>query len=315
MKITALAEKLEDLGVCNLKWDEPIAPYTSYRIGGPAKLWIEPQSEAEVAAVLRTFYEVNSPVTVIGRGSNVLVADQGIDGAVLHIGENFSDIQFKGNEATILAGTLLQDLIEAAVDRGLSGMEQLAGIPGGIGGALRMNAGAFGAEIELVTRSVYGYRQDGSPFTLNREQIDFGYRKAPELHKRVITGARFQFTPGERKSLKATMQEILARRTAKQPLEYPSCGSVFKRPPGHYAGQLIEEAGLKGARIGDAMVSPKHAGFIVNTGAASAADVYALIRRIETEIKQRFGVQLEREVRLIGDFDDQPENRDTDQHR
>jgi len=306
MNITVLAENLKDLGIENIRMDEPVAPYTSYRIGGPAKLWIEPQTESEVVTILRTFNEINVPVVVIGRGSNILVSDRGIEGAVLHIGENLADIKFQGDDATILAGTLLQDLIEAAVDRGLSGMEQLAGIPGGIGGALRMNAGAFGAEIELVARSVHGYRHDGSPFTLKREQIDFGYRKAPELKKHVITGARFHFTPGERKSLKATMQEILARRTAKQPLEYPSCGSVFKRPPGNYAGQLIEAAGLKGARIGGAMVSPKHAGFIVNTGAASAADVHALIRRIETEVKQRFGVQLQREVRLIGAFASNP---------
>lgn len=307
MNITVLAENLKDLGIENIRMDEPVAPYTSYRIGGPAKLWIEPQTESEVATILRTFNENNVPVVVIGRGSNVLVSDRGIPGAVLHIGENLSQIRFKGNTATVLAGTLLQELIESAVDKGLAGMEQLAGIPGGIGGALRMNAGAFGAEIELVNRAVHGYRSDGSPFSMNRDQIRFGYRTAPELKNCIITGARFRFTPGQRQSLKATMEQILARRTSKQPLEYPSCGSVFKRPPGHYAGRLIEAAGLKGARIGGAMVSPKHAGFIVNTGSADAADVVALMRRIETEVKQRFDVQLEREVRLIGLFETEPD--------
>lgn len=303
MKVAALAEKLTDLGIENIRMDEPVAPYTSYRIGGPAKLWIEPQIESDVATILRTFNETDVPLGVIGRGSNILVSDRGILGAVLHIGKNLSQIRIQDNNAIVLAGTLLQDLIESAVEKGLSGMEQLAGIPGGIGGALRMNAGAFGTEIELVTRSVSGYRLDGRPFTLKRDQIHFGYRSAPELKNCVITDARFRFAPGEKKSLKARMEEILTRRTSKQPLEFPSCGSVFKRPAGHYAGQLIEAAGLKGSRIGGAMVSPKHAGFIVNTGAATAADVYSLIRRIETAVKQQFGVQLEREVRLIGQFE------------
>ena len=302
MEVQALAAELRNLGIRNIKPDEPVAPYTSYRIGGPARLWIEPQSEAEIAVILRSLARYNLPLIVIGRGSNVLVSDQGIDAAVLHIGENLSGIQFDNDTATVMAGTLLQQLIEQAVKKGWAGVEQLSGIPGGIGGALRMNAGAFGAEIESVTVSVNGCRPDGSPFDLNRDQINFGYRSAPELKTGVITRACFRFTPGDRSELTATMNDILARRASRQPLEYPSCGSVFKRPPGHYAGRLIETAGLKGARMGGAMVSPKHAGFIVNTGAATASDVYRLIRRIETEVEQRFGVKLEREVRLIGAF-------------
>jgi UDP-N-acetylmuramate dehydrogenase len=195
------------------------------------------------------------------------------------------------------------DLILAATQKGLSGMELLAGIPGGVGGALRMNAGAFGREIEANTESVSGYQYDGTPFEADRDKISFNYRRVPELNEVVITSARFHFEAAAASGLSVRVADILALRNKKQPLEYPSCGSVFKRPAGYYAGALIEEAGLKGERIGGAMISPKHAGFILNTDKAKAADVYALIRRIEERVLERFGVRLEREVRLIGDFD------------
>ena len=181
-------------------------------------------------------------------------------------------------------------------------MELLAGIPGGIGGALRMNAGAFGQEIEEVTESVFGYRHDGTRFEADRNKINFDYRRVPELEDVVITSARFRFKSAEAAVLEARIDDILALRQKKQPLNYPSCGSVFKRPVGYYAGALIEEAGLKGKQIGGAMISPKHAGFILNTDKATAADVYALIRLVEDSVMERFGVKLEREVKLIGEF-------------
>ena len=194
------------------------------------------------------------------------------------------------------------DLIQAATKKGLSGMELLAGIPGGVGGALRMNAGAFGQEIEGITESVRGFRHDGTPFEADRQKINFNYRRVPELDEVVITSARFHFKAAAASVLSARVTDILALRNRKQPLEHPSCGSVFKRPAGYYAGALIEEAGLKGERIGGAMISPKHAGFILNTNNAKAVDVYALIRRVEERVLERFGVRLEREVKLIGDF-------------
>ncbi len=203
-----------------------------------------------------------------------------------------------------MAGTLLLDLVHAVAKKGLSGMELLAGIPGGVGGALRMNAGAFGQEIEGVTVSVCGYRYDGTPFEADRADIDFNYRRVPKLDEVVITSARFQFKAASVSAMKARVEDILAIRAKKQPLNHPSCGSVFKRPVGYYAGALIEEAGLKGKRIGGAMISPKHAGFILNTDNAKAADVYALIRLVEKRVLQRFGVRLEREVKLIGEFDE-----------
>jgi UDP-N-acetylmuramate dehydrogenase len=195
------------------------------------------------------------------------------------------------------------DLIHAAVANGLGGMELMAGIPGGVGGALRMNAGAFGQEIESVTLSVKGCSIDGKPFETARPEIDFSYRCVPALENKVITSGRFGFNREKVELLKERMQDILRLRAQKQPLEYPSCGSVFKRPPGYYAGALIEEAGLKGERIGGAMVSEKHSGFILNADGATAADVHALICRIEKRVKERFGVVLEREVKLVGEFE------------
>jgi UDP-N-acetylmuramate dehydrogenase len=238
----------------------------------------------------------------MGRGSNLLVSDHGWEGATLYLGENFSGWNFDDRQAEVLAGTLLMDLIRAAVQKGLSGLELLAGIPGGVGGALRMNAGAFGQEIERVTVSVSGFRQDGTPFSAKRREIDFAYRRVPELDNVVITSARFQFSEKEPGALKTRMNDILALRAGKQPLNYPSCGSVFKRPAGYYAGALIEETGLKGTRIGGAMVSRKHAGFILNMDNAKAVDVYALIQLIEARVMDRFGVRLEREVKLVGEF-------------
>ena len=218
------------------------------------------------------------------------------------MGENFSGWRFDDRQAKVQAGTLLMDLIRAAVKKGLSGLELLAGIPGGVGGALCMNAGAFGQEIEQVTVSVSGFRRDGSAFLADRHRISFDYRRVPELEKAVITSALFQFTEKDPGALKTRIEDILALRAGKQPLSHPSCGSVFKRPAGYYAGALIEETGLKGKRIGGAMISPKHAGFILNVDNAKAIDVYALIQLIEARVLDRFGVQLEREVKLIGEF-------------
>jgi UDP-N-acetylmuramate dehydrogenase len=204
----------------------------------------------------------------------------------------------------VLAGTRLIDVVRSTVKKGLAGIELLAGIPGGIGGALRMNAGAFGREIESVTAAVRGFRRNGSRFQAERAGLDFGYRRAPDLAEVIVTGSRLRFEKSDAAVLKERMQDILAMRAKKQPLKFPSCGSVFKRPAGYYAGALIEEAGLKGDRIGGAMISRKHAGFILNVADATATDVYALIRLVEKKVFERFGVRLEREVKLIGEFDE-----------
>ena len=295
-------KQFDMLADVDVSCDVAIADHTSYRIGGDGKFWLKPRTEKAVGLALQKIALANIPLLVLGGGSNVLVSDQGWQGVVLQVGANLSGWQINGTQVTVLAGTRLMDLVEGTVSQGLRGIESMAGIPGTVGGALRMNAGAFGQEVDKVTVSVSGFQYSGDPVKLIREQIAFGYRSAPELSDRVITSAVLQFQRHSTAALKTRMEDILARRTARQPLEYPSCGSVFKRPAGDYAGRLIEAAGLKGTRIGDAMVSPKHAGFIVNLGGATADDVYQLICRIRSAVADRFGVDLEPEVKLIGTF-------------
>jgi UDP-N-acetylmuramate dehydrogenase len=297
-----LAAQLADKVDGQIRTDRPLAPFTSYKIGGPTAVWVAPVTKVGVGRALEVIHENQAPLFILGRGSNLLVSDHGWDGVTLYLGENFSNWTFDHRQAKVLAGTLLTGLIRAAVVKGLSGLELLAGIPGGVGGALRMNAGAFGQEIEQVTVSVSGFRPDGTPFSADRRKINFDYRRVPALDKVVITSALFQFTEENAGTLRARMEDILALRAGKQPLNYPSCGSVFKRPAGYYAGALIEETGLKGKRIGGAMISRKHAGFILNVDNAKAVDVYALVQLIEARVLDRFGVQLEREVKVIGEF-------------
>lgn len=299
-----IAHQLAGMAGVEVKTDKMIAPYTAYKIGGPAALWAAPSSENGIGEVLAMVHEAGIPLFVLGLGTNLLVSDKGWPGVVLYLGTNMSGWYFDGTAAIVLAGTRLLDLIRDAVDQGLGGMELMAGIPGSVGGALRMNAGAFGQEIEQATVKVKGFKMDGTPFEAGRNEINFSYRHVPDLERVVITSGQFCFKKTAADILKKRMEDILALRAQKQPLDYPSCGSVFKRPPGYYAGALIEEAGMKGERVGDAMVSPKHAGFVLNTGNAKAADVYRLIRRIEERVWNRFGVKLEREVKLIGEFEE-----------
>ena len=297
-----LAAQLAKVVDGKIQTDTPLAPFTSYKIGGPTSVWVAPNTETGVGHALEVIHENQAPLFILGRGSNILVSDKGWDGVTLYLGENLSGWSFQNRRANVLAGTLLMDLVCEVVKKGLSGLELMAGIPGSVGGALRMNAGAFGQEIEQVNVSVSGFNKNGTPFGAERHEINFNYRRVPELENVAITSAQFQFADEDSKALKRRMEDIIALRTSKQPLNYPSCGSIFKRPPGYYAGALIEESGLKGKRIGGAKISRKHAGFILNTDNAKAVEVYELIRLIETEVLDRFGVQLEREVKLIGKF-------------
>jgi len=299
-----IAHQLAGVAGVEVKTDKMIAPHTSYKIGGPAAVWAAPSSEDGIGEVLAIVRAAGMPLFILGLGSNLLVSDKGWPGVILYLGTNFSGWRYDGTTAVVMAGTRLLDLIRDAVDRGLGGMELMAGIPGSVGGALRMNAGAFGQEIEQTTVKVKGFQMDGSSFEAGRNKINFRYRRVPELERVVITSGQFRFKKTAAGILKKRMDNILALRAQKQPLDSPSCGSVFKRPPGYYAGALIEEAGMKGERVGDAMVSPKHAGFILNTGNAKAADVFSLICRIEQRVWDRFGVKLEREIKLVGEFDD-----------
>ena len=302
IEITHLAEELTATTSAEVDTGRHLAPYTAYRIGGPSDLWVAPREEADVFACVRLAHSLNVPLFVLGRGSNVLISDNGWRGITLYLGENYSGWTISEQSAEVRSGSLLNDLVSATVEAGLSGIELLAGIPGGLGGALRMNAGAFGQEIAPVVEMVRGISMNGESFKAEGGQIDFGYRKVPILDQVVITRARLHFKKENAATLKRRVADILKMRARKQPLQFPSCGSVFKRPTGYYAGALIEEAGLKGKRIGGAEVSQKHAGFILNVADARAEDVYGLIRYIEQEVKDRFGVSLEREVRLVGDF-------------
>jgi len=299
-----ILEQLAAVSGVEIRTDKMIAPYTSYKIGGPAAVWAAPSSNEGIREVLAIVHRAAIPLFILGLGSNVLVSDKGWPGVILYLGANISGWRFDSTTAFVKAGTRLLDLIRDAADRGLGGMELMAGIPGSVGGALRMNAGAFGQEIEQTALKVKGFQLDGTLFEAQRNQMNFSYRRVPELERVVIVSGKFRFKKTAAETLKQRMDDVLALRAKKQPLNLPSCGSVFKRPPGYYAGALIEEAGLKGERIGGAMVSPKHAGFILNTGNARATDVFSLIRRIEDTVWQRFGVKLEREVKLIGKFDD-----------
>jgi len=297
-----LQQLAAELAACadgEVELGKSLAPFTSYRIGGPTAIWAAPRSERGLRCVLQAVHAAGVPLFVLGRGSNLLVSDRGWHGVTLYVGDNLSGVRIDGDEVDALAGTLLMDVVRATIDAGLSGLELLSGIPGGVGGALRMNAGAFGCEIGSVAAEARGFTVDGAPFAARRAELSFGYRRVPELDGVVITSARLQLRPAV---LRARADEILALRGLKQPLECPSCGSVFKRPPGYYAGALIESCGLKGERVGGAEVSRKHAGFILNVGNATAMDVYRLIRRVEERVWERFGVRLEREVRLVGDF-------------
>jgi UDP-N-acetylmuramate dehydrogenase len=301
--IASLAEELAAATSAEIEVRRRLAPFTAYGIGGPSDIWVAPRTEADIRFCVRLAGSHRIPLFVLGRGSNVLISDNGWRGITLYLGENFSGWTLGERTAAVLSGSLLNDLVTAAVNAGLAGIELLAGIPGGLGGALRMNAGAFGQEIASVVKRVHGIRTDGDPFSAEGRQIGFGYRRAAILDQVVITRAELRLEPQDPTILRRRVAEILEMRARKQPLQFPSCGSVFKRPTGYYAGALIEEAGLKGKRIGGAEVSRKHAGFILNVADARAGDVYRLIRHIEQEVKNRFGVCLEREVKLIGEFD------------
>ncbi len=302
MDLQLIKDRLNDITGASVREDVVLAPYTSYKIGGPSDLFVEPGSSEAVGAALRTIAEEDVPLFVLGGGCNLLISDSGWRGVTLCLGDNLTGWTLKDTDVEAKAGTVLLDFIHAMNRNGLGGMENMAGIPGRIGGALRMNAGAFGQEIKETAVEVEGFSLNGQPFRLNAESIGFDYRKAPGLDDKVITNAKFRFTEDEPEILKKKTEETLQKRDEKQPLEYPSCGSVFKRPPGQYAGELIERAGLKGTRIGGAMVSEKHAGFIVNENNASADDVYQMINMIKSKIYDLFNVELECEVKMVGDF-------------
>ena len=275
--------------------------WTTFRVGGPADMLAEPETEAQLCGLLKAAGETDTPVLLVGNGSNLLVRDGGIRGLVVRLGRRFARIERNETGLYAQAGALLSALAKAALDEGLAGLEFAQGIPGTVGGGVYMNAGAYGGELGRLIEFVRIW--DGSAVErIDGADMDFGYRHSRAMERGwTVLGAQFHLIAGDREVLAAAMRDYAARRREKQPLEYPSAGSFFKRPAGHFAGALIEQAGLKGLTVGGAQVSRKHAGFLINRGGATAEDVLTLMGRVQAAVKDRFGVDLEPEVRIVGE--------------
>lgn len=281
--------------------DEPMSRHTTFRVGGPADLMFFPKDVDQLIRAIEMAKVRNIPATVLGNGSNIIALDGGVRGLVIVLGERFSEISLDGYMLSAQAGASLAKVASAAQAAGLSGLEFASGIPGSLGGGCAMNAGAYGGQLSdvLVDAQVYLH---GEIRTMSKAELQMGYRSTLPLREGgVVLSARFQLTKDDPQAIFARMKELNARRREKQPLNFPSAGSTFKRPEGYFAGALIEQAGLKGRAVGGAQVSEKHAGFIVNTGKATAADILALIRLVQDEVFKISGVHLETEVRIIGE--------------
>ena len=276
--------------------------HTTFEIGGPADWMALPSTAAEAACVLRAASLCSVPLTVMGNGSNLLVRDKGIRGVVLKIGERMSSVRREGELVIAGAGALLSEVSGFAAQAGLTGLEFAVGIPGSIGGAVFMNAGAYDGEISSVVEQVTAVGPDGTVQTYSASDIHFSYRHSIFQENRcVICEIRLKLRPGDKENIAALMADLTRRRESRQPLEWPSAGSTFRRPPGFFAGTLVEQAGCKGLRCGNAQVSEKHAGFIINAGQASAADVQELIHTVQERVRQKSGVDLWTEIIILGE--------------
>ncbi|WP_293838770.1 UDP-N-acetylmuramate dehydrogenase [Phascolarctobacterium succinatutens] len=281
---------------------EPMTKHTSFHIGGPAELMAQPQSEAELQSLLLKAAEAAVPVTLVGNGSNLLVRDKGIRGLVIKLGSMLRDIKVSGNVLTFGSGVSLAQASKKAAELGLSGMEFAVGIPGSIGGAVYMNAGAYDGEMSKVVKSVRVMDAAGEVSELSAGELDFGYRhSALQGSSKIVTSVTVELAVGDKQAIAEKMADFSNRRITKQPLELPSAGSMFKRPPGYFAGTLIDQTGLKGYTVGGAQVSTKHAGFVVNIGGATAADVLQLISDVQAKVFAAHGVHLEPEVLVLGE--------------
>ena len=298
LKLTSLCQNLE----CEYILNAPMKDYTTFQIGGPCDILVRPYDEGQTAALIQFCAANGIRWQVIGNGSNLLVTDGGVSGAVIQIGSNFSYIRKSLKEGEILcaAGASLSAAAAFAQKEGLTGLEFAWGIPGNVGGALFMNAGAYGGEMKDVVVCADYVDGMGNTRTIAASEMQLGYRHSVFSEKDwCITKVKLQLRPGDPAEIRRTMEDLMERRKSKQPLEYPSAGSVFKRPEGNYAGALIEQCGLKGRQIGGAQVSEKHAGFIVNRGGASSRDVTQLIREIQNTVAEQTGYRLECELRQL----------------
>ena len=285
-----------------IRTEEPMSKHTTFRIGGAAEVFAAPDAR-ELPQLLAMAKGADVPVTVIGNGSNLLVGDRGIAGLVIEIGERMSEVRIEGTILVAGAGALLSKAAQTAAAAGLGGLEFAAGIPGSVGGAVVMNAGAYGGEMKDVLQSVKVLTEEGELLILTTEELELGYRHScvPE-RKYIVVEATMELSAKPEEEIRACMAELRAKRAEKQPLEYPSAGSTFKRPEGYFAGKLIMDAGLRGYTVGGAQVSEKHCGFVINKGDATAADVRQLMQDVHDRVKEQFDVELEPEVKMIGSF-------------
>lgn len=280
----------------HIEWDVPLAKFTTFRIGGPAECMITANSEDDIKEVIGFAKANQVPLHILGNGSNLLVDDDGVNGIVLCIGRAFAQITVNGTEIVAEAGARMAQVAKAALDNALAGLEFSYGIPGTIGGGVIMNAGAYGGELCQVVTKVEAYDKDGNFYTFVNKDLQFGYRKSLLKEKGyIVTKVYMKCREGNKEDIKALMSDLGARRIEKQPLEYPSAGSTFKRPEGYFVGKLIEDTNLKGASVGGAKVSTKHGGFIINDKEATCKDVKELIRYIQDTIFQKYKVELEPE--------------------
>jgi UDP-N-acetylmuramate dehydrogenase len=280
---------------------ESMKRHTSFRIGGPVDLMILPAETEQIRKALTVLKENDVPVMVMGNGSNLLVRDKGIRGAVIKIADRFSHTEVKDESIRAQSGILLSTLSRIALKAGLTGLEFASGIPGTLGGAVTMNAGAYGGEMKDVIQRVSVMEEDGKIARLDEEQLSFGYRtSAIQDSNRIVLETFLALKNGDYEESKALILDLTRRRQEKQPLSYPSAGSTFRRPVGYYAGKLIQDAGLRGLRVGDAQISELHSGFIINLGNATAYDVIELIEQVKERVRERSGVKLQPEVKIVG---------------
>ncbi len=283
---------------CTVHLNVHMKEYTTFKTGGIAKVMLEPETPQAVAQILRTLTQRGERYYILGNGSNLLVADEGLDAPVVYIGKKMGEVRVDGNSVICQAGALLSSAAYAAYKSSLTGMEFAHGIPGSVGGAVFMNAGAYGGEIKDIVDWIDYATPSGDVYRMDGDSAQFGYRKSFFSDKDyVVTAACFKLKEGKSEDILAIMKDLGERRRTKQPLEYPSAGSTFKRPEGYFAAALIEEANLKGVCVGDACVSEKHSGFVINKGNATTNDILALMEIIKTRVKEKSGVELQAEVK------------------
>lgn len=300
----AFIEYLESVVTAeNILLEEPMHKHTTFRVGGPAEVFVTVDNKEQLEKIIKYLNLVERPYFILGNGSNLLVGDKGYRGVIIRLGGEFTALKTEGSLLTAGASVLLSAAAREAMENGLTGMEFASGIPGSIGGGVKMNAGAYDGEMRQIVESVQVMYKDGSILDLDNDTMEFGYRNSVIKNRPyVVLQVSLRLQPGNKEEILARMNELAARRKEKQPLEFASAGSTFKRPEGYFAGKLIMDSGLRGARIGGARISEKHCGFVINDGTAIAADIAELIQEVVETVRDKFGVTLEPEVIFLGDF-------------